>query len=675
MKQQIKWNIPPGKIVIPRDMLDAGLTPLLSAILHSRGIHSADEAKNFLSSDDDYLQSSPALEDIDKAMQRIRMAAKNGETVAVFGDYDVDGITSTCLMTDFLRRNMNIECIPYIPDRIEEGYGLNREAIRTLSDQGVTLIITVDCGITAIEETEFARSLGIDMIITDHHECQEKLPCAVAVVDPKRHSDSDAGHLLAGVGVAFTLACAIDGEPKKILNEYADLVAVGTVADVMPLIGENRFVVRAGLKKLMENPRPGFAALLREVGMEPRRISATTVGFTLAPRLNAAGRLGCAFRAAALLMEENRQNAEQLATSLCDLNRSRQEMEHEIWLQAQQMLEKHPPNEPIVLVAENWHQGIVGIVASRLAETYSLPAVMICLDGDCGKGSCRSYGSFNLFEALAACSGYLESFGGHALAAGLNITRKNIPAFRRAFAEYYKENLPAEAPSIDLDLRIDDLSLLSLDCVRSLDMLEPCGNGNPRPRLCIIAAKLENVCAMGGGRHIRLSIIKGGHRLECIYFSHTEKELGLRPGCTVDIAFYPQVNEYRSRMSVQLILIDIRKYNPLPLCRRILAGELPQYGEAHEVLPSRRDFAVLWRRLKGLGGTVSGSLDDILHALNNTELNPGKLCACITVFEETGLLKIKRDNDIITITQPEAQGKADLTASSYLCSLAECAGV
>ncbi|MGI6028670.1 MAG: single-stranded-DNA-specific exonuclease RecJ [Candidatus Heteroscillospira sp.] len=673
MKQKIKWNIPRGETAIPRELTDAGLNPLLAAMLCSRGITGAQEALAFIYGANCISLSEMDFTDLDKACDRIRLAVRNGEKCAVFGDYDVDGITSTCLMTDFLRNHMGLNCISYIPDRIEEGYGLNTAAVKSLAEQGVKLIVTVDCGITAMEETAYAKSLGVDMIITDHHECQEHLPDAAAVVDPKRDGSCHEGHALAGVGVAFRLACALSGDTQAMLKEYADLVAVGTVADVMPLTGFNRAVVKAGLRKLSDDPRPGIGALLHETGMDARRASATTVGFTLAPRLNAAGRLGCAWRAAELLMAADSDTAARLAAELCELNRSRQDMEHEIWNQAREMLKSHPAGRPIVLVAENWHQGVVGIVASRLAETYSLPTVMICLDGNRGKGSCRSCGSFNLFDALSACSPYLESFGGHALAAGLNISRENIPAFEQALADYYRDNPPAEPPSLELDLRIDDPEMLSIDCVRSLDMLEPCGNGNPRPRLCIVNARLDSIIPMGGGRHLRLGITKRGQRLECVFFSHTEKELGLKAGELVDIAFYPQINEYRSRVSVQLILTDIRPSDQQKLCSRLLQGYAPEYGEAGDILPGRRDFAACWRYLESLGGHLrcaQGEIDYVLHPLG---LPSAVLCAVLRVFSEVGLLRLNIDGDKIEITQAHTRGKADLNAAPFMKTLSAAA--
>ncbi|HIW17418.1 MAG TPA: single-stranded-DNA-specific exonuclease RecJ [Firmicutes bacterium] len=665
MKQKISWNIPRGDLAVPRALTDAGLAPLLAAVLSSRGFDTVESARDFLAGRESFLDVR--LDDLDRAASRIREAVEKREKVAVFGDYDVDGVTATCLMTELLR-SLGLDCTPYIPDRISEGYGMNIPAVEKLALSGVTLIVSVDCGITAAAEASRAKELGCDIVITDHHECQSGLPEAAAVVDPKR---GGSGHDLAGVGVAFMVACAVTGRPDDMLREYSDLVAVGTVADVMPLDGINRAVVRAGLEKLENDPREGLRALLHEAGADQKRITATSVGFSIAPRLNAAGRMGQTRKALELLLERDGAAAAQLAAELCELNRERQDAEHEIWLEAQSMLRSHPEGRPIVLVGEDWHPGVVGIVASRLSESWGLPSVMICLDGDRGKGSCRSCPGFNIFEALTACSEHLDGFGGHALAAGLTISRENIPAFEEALARYYAENPPSEPPGLDIDLRIDDLSMLSISGVRSLDQLEPCGSGNPRPRMCTVAARLESLCEMGGGRHLRMTVSRGRQRAECVFFSHTGSELGLRAGDVVDIAFYPQVNEFRARCSVQLVLTDIRKHDPRGLCARVLSGGLPEYGEAGLILPEREDFAALWRHIRSRGGTVSGTLDELLIALAPSGLGPGTACAALRVFFEAGLVSLGESGGVITASQIQTVKKADLSEAPFMRALTE----
>lgn len=550
------WKIPQTAPQIPKALVQAGYPPLLAALLGQRGMTEPETAEQFLYTKLTCLEDPRALPDMEKAAACLEKAIEAGTSTAVFGDYDVDGITSGCLLTDYLR-SRGLPCKLYIPDRIREGYGLNTGAIQTLYDQGVRLIVTVDCGVTAVEEVAFAKSLGMEVIITDHHQCRDVLPDAIAVVDPKRPGCT-CGENLAGVGVAFKLASVLERSSRRCLLRYADLVAVGTVADMMPIVGENRYIVRVGLDKLREQPRPGLRSLLEEAGVSDKRLNAMAIGFSMAPRINAAGRLGQTGVATELLLTEDPQRCKKLAETLCEMNRSRQHIEGEIWEEANRLLQQSPPTTPIVLAAEDWHQGVIGIAANRLAEAYCLPTVMICLDGDMGKGSCRSYGGFPLYQALEACSAYLESYGGHAMAAGLSIRRENLAAFREAMADYYRAHPPTELPSLEADLLVDSAGLLEMYNVESLDLLEPCGFGNPRPLLCMTDVYLERIVPMGGGKHLRLHLGKFGRSYEGVFFSQTAETLGAGEGERVDIMFSPQINEYRGRRSVQLLLTDLR---------------------------------------------------------------------------------------------------------------------
>lgn len=664
MKQQ-NWNIPLHRPVISPTLLAAGFSPLLAALLSLRGIHTAAKAYEFLNGGIHSLKDPLLLTDMPLAVGRITRAVRNGEHVAVYGDYDVDGITSTCLLADYLR-SIGLHCDIYIPDRIEEGYGLNVDAIRALHQRGVTLIISVDCGVTAIQETEFASELGIDMIITDHHECRETLPNAVAVIDPKRPDCNYPSQSLAGVGVAFKLVCAIDGNSQRVLDRYSDLLAVGTIADVMPVTEENRYMIQAGLQKLIENPRPGLAALVQETGIQDKKLNTTTIGYNIAPRLNAAGRLGQVSVAVDLLLSSGSSTPQKLAAQLCEMNRSRQSLETAIWEQANAMLQPDPPMTPIVLACDNWHQGVIGIAASRLTESFSLPAVMISLQGEKGKGSCRSFGGFNLFEALSACSEYLESFGGHALAAGLSIRRDQIDAFRQALGDYYLAHPPTDTLCLEVDLTIDDPALLSMDSIASLDQLEPFGNGNPRPCMCILAAVVEAIIPVGGGKHVRLRVDKFGQSYECIYFSHSAEELGFCVGDLVDLAFFPQVNEFRGRRSVQLLISSIRPADLMLTCRRISMLDSCSAAEAAELRPDRADFARLWRGLLSCGGTLSGTVEEIAALCSAWIHYPPKLYVCLSTFQELNLLHLEQNETRLTITLCHAEQKVDLFSSKLM---------
>ena len=658
------WKIPYSPATVPGALLEAGYSPLLSAVLNVRGLGEPQDAKAFLDCGEALLGDPLMMTDMPQAVMRITRAVAMGEKVAVYGDYDVDGITSTCMLTDYLRKK-GLECEYYIPDRMEEGYGLNTSAIAALQERGVSLIITVDCGVTTVEEAAFAAGIGVDMIVTDHHECREELPNVIAVVDPKRPDCNYPSRDLAGVGVAFKLLCALEGSPEKMLDEYSDLVAVGTIADVMPLVGENRYIVKHGLKKLMNSPRPGLRALMEEAGLGDKRITATNVGFTLAPRLNASGRLGQASMAAELLLTDSPRTAASRASDLCQLNRDRQMLETDIWREALDMIADTRPTTPIVLSCETWHQGVIGIAASRLTEAFNVPAIMICLDGDKGKGSCRSCGGSNLFEALSACSEHLEGFGGHALAAGLTIKRENIPAFTKAIGEYYLENPGEGEKTLDIDLCVDSPELLTMKCVEDLELMEPCGTGNARATLCMTRAYLSALTPIGGGRHLRLTVEKFGHSYECVFFSRTAEELGIRSGDWVDIAFFPQINEFRSRRSVQLLISDLRIHNG-GRGDEILRGSFPICEET--AAPSREELGWLWRSLVRLGGRLTMPKTPFLERLA-PQMWDSRICIGLKVFEEMGLISLSYDGENISTVCLPVEGKVNLEESEILKSL------
>ena len=660
-----KWNLPQQNTEIPAALLEAGYTPLLAAVLAVRGLCTPEEARSFLEIDDSLLGDPLMLADMPQAVMRLTRAIAAKEKVAVYGDYDVDGITSSCMLTDYLRRR-GLECELYIPDRLEEGYGVNTDAIQALSDRGVSLIVTVDCGVTTVEEAAFASSIGVDMIITDHHECRDELPDATAVVDPKRSDCNYPGHDLAGVGVAFKLLCALEGSADPVLERYADLVAVGTIADVMPLTGENRYIVMKGLEKLRTDPRPGLRALIEEAGLGEKKVTATNIGFTLAPRLNASGRLGQVETAIQLLLTDAPRRAAGYAADLCQLNRDRQALEQDIWQQAMEMLDGEKPDAPIVLAREEWHQGVIGIVASRLTEAFGVPAIMICLDEDRGKGSCRSCGGFNLFDALSACAEYLEGFGGHTLAAGLTIKRENIGAFRAALADYYRAHPTDWVSTLEIELCADTPELLSMQCVEDLTRIEPCGAGNPRPMLCLLGAVLADLTPIGGGRHLRLQLEKFGQTYEAVFFNTTADALGLRIGDVVDAAFFPQINEFRGRRNVQLLINSLRRHDSTAAAA-ILSGEIPD--SAAGFLPERSDFALLWRSLSSRGGCVSAPLESFFNDLCPTSREE-TLCICLKVFEETGLAALELADGRLTVhCLPCGEKKVDLERSALLARL------
>ena len=653
----------------------SGYSPLTAMILAARGIRDARAAHEYLRCDAPLI-SPYAMQDMDLAAARVALAMTEGETVAVFGDYDVDGITATCLLTHFLRSN-GVNCIPYIPGRLEEGYGLNPIAIDQLHEQGVKLIVTVDCGITALEEAKLCKELGIDLVITDHHECKDALPRAVAVVDPHRPDDRYPHKHLSGVGVAFKLACALSGDANAVLEQYADMVCLGTVADVMPLQGENRVFVERGLQLLRATGRPGLAALMAECGCDSKSVSASSIGFMLAPRINAAGRMGKIELAIDLFLTEDVAQGQQLAQALCELNRQRQSVESEIYEQAVSMLPEGETPDAIVLADDSWHQGVVGIVASRIAEEFCCPAFLICLDGDHGKASSRSYGGLNLFSSLTTLSDLLESYGGHELAAGFTIHRSKIDAFRKSICAIAKEYYQTDTPHtvLDVDCCIPP-ELLTLGNVTSLDAMEPCGNGCPKPVLMMKDLVVDRLRPVGGGKHLRLRLRKGNHTFNAIYFS-CGQELGcVQQGETVDVVFNPQINEFRDERTVQMNILDIRpackaECDPdLSLYRKLCERTLePQQAEA--LLPDRTQLGMVWRYLSAFPCTQDSPMCLLRKIVrwSGAAMSLSQLLVCLNVFSDVGLLQVFRHHKYISVKLMQPGQKADLNASRTMQTL------
>ena len=676
MKYQ-KWSFSTIDRTVAQSLVQEGIPPLCAAVLSARGMETKEDVEDFLACDGGMLCDPFLLRDMDRAVARIEDALKNGETIAVYSDYDVDGITSSCLLTHYLRaRGGNI--LLYIPDRLEEGYGLNREAVSSLCEQGVTLIVTVDCGITAVCETEFAGELGMDVVITDHHECKDVLPAAVAVVDPHRPDCSYPCKDLAGVGVALKLVLAMGGD----LETYCDLAAIGTVADVMSLTGENRAIVTLGLERIAAVPRPGITALLCQAGAGDKPVTAVTIGYTLSPRLNAAGRMGCAQVAARLLLTEDPDEGEVLAAELCALNRQRQEIEGAIYEDCVARIERegrHPA--ALVMDGNDWHQGVVGIVASRLAEKYATPALMLCVQDGVGKGSCRSYGGFNLYEALSACSDLLLGFGGHALAAGLTIAEENIPAFRARMEECVREKTGGEPMEsvLAVDAELPDASLLIPREIDGLTLLEPHGTGNPRPVFALTGCTVAFLSEVGGGRHLKLKIRCGETVLDGIFFSATAAAAGIATGDKIDVAFHPQMNEFRGKRTVQLQMIDLRPaptraHKERALYEKFAGGETVTAQEAAQLLPTREEFGDLWRYVKsrcaqGPWEESATHLPRNLMEATGRRQTYSRAMVCIEVLAERGLIAAKQEGDRLQLNLTEFAGKADLEASGVMIKL------
>ena len=683
-----KWHIADPHPEAAARLTAAGYPCLVSAVLASRGIGTAEEAAAFLEHEQRLTYSPFLMADMDKAVARVQQALADHEKIAVFGDYDVDGITATCILVDYLQ-GRGADVVHYIPRRIEDGYGLSCDAIEGLYRKGARLLITVDCGITGVEEVDFANSLGMDVVITDHHECKETLPRAAAVVDPHRPDCPYPFKHLAGCGVALKLALALGGPDREeaLFSRYCTLAAIGTVADVMQMSGENRTIVSRGLAAIEHSDFIGLHALLKEAGLAGREITSVQIGFVLAPRINAAGRMGAADKAAELLLCSDPAEAERMARDLCALNRERQNVEQTIYSQAEEMIARLPDRDRSALVLESsrWHQGVVGIVASRLSEKYSRPSFMIHLNGATGKGSCRSWGGFNLFAALESCKDLLLGFGGHELAAGFTIEEGNIPAFRQRMNDYARSFRGGEAPVsvLDVDVAITHPSAVTLEELEALSALEPYGSGNARPVFCLLGATLLRTQNVGQNRHLKLRLGKGSAQFDGIFFSTVAEDCGCKAGDRVDAAFYLQINEFRGSRTVQLQMVDLRpslcasgrEQESLDLTARCTMHQPIPARDARRLLPTRDQFAAAWRFLErtvpedGLTAGWLPLLRALAAELGRAEPFP-RAALCLAVFAERGLLTMERQEDDVTIRLHRGQ-KVVLGQSPHLLWLHE----
>ena len=537
--------------------------PITAQLLINRGLVDCDKAFSFLSPDLKDLRDPFLLKDMDRAVERVLRAVKSGERIAVYGDYDVDGTSSAALLYLFFRE-MGVQAECYIPEREKEGYGLNAEAMKRLKAKGVSLLITVDCGTSNRDEVSFASSIGIDVIVTDHHEVPSEIPPAYALINPKRKDCPFPFKGLAGVGVAFNFVMALrsrlrteaffrDAEPN--LKRYLDLVAVGTVADMAPLLDENRIFVSWGLKEIANPTRPGLKAL-RETASYRGALDSDTIAFTLAPRLNAAGRLGTAMTSFRLLTTEDSAEAASLAALLQRENLSRQRLEEEILNDALGMLKVGVADRGIVLFSEDWHPGVIGIVASRIVERFARPAVMVALSGGIGKGSARGIKSFDILEGLKACSAHLERFGGHKAAAGLTVRRDRLDAFRQEFIRHLNSTLTDEdlVPEIVLDAAVS-LGEVDMRLVEEAGALAPFGVSNKEPLLCINGARIVQTEVVKG-KHLRFSLQHDGCRRTAIGFNLAE--MHPMEGNGFSIAFSPYADEWQGVRNPGIRIRDVK---------------------------------------------------------------------------------------------------------------------
>ena len=688
-KKEKNWLIkstdsPEYDTAITEIALALGVNPIVAKLLYNRGYTTVESAKAFIYMESEMLVDPFLMKDIVKAIDGIWAAIEKGQRITVYGDYDVDGVTSVCTLYLYLK-TLGADVDYYIPNRAGEGYGVSPTAIDAIHENGTKLIITVDTGTTAVEEVEYAKTLGIDFIITDHHECRSDLPNALAVINPHRPDCEYPFKELAGVGVVFKLICAYEerilGRSRRdaaigIFSRFADLVAIGTIADVMPIKEENRIIVRYGLSMIEKTDRIGLAALIEAASAKndvqrsaqrkkKTKITSGYIGYTLAPRINAAGRIKTASLAVELFLSNDRSRAKEIAEELCRTNKERQAEENKIMQEAYQKIEQYDieKNPVIVLDADNWHHGVIGIVASRITEKYTRPAILVSFEGndgdtpspdDVGKGSGRSIKGMNLVDALCHCSDHLVKFGGHELAAGLSVTRGELENFRRLINEYAVNNLTdkdmVQTVEADCELNFSDVNLA---LAKGIQLLEPYGVSNPIPGFVLRGVTVNDITGISEGKHSRLSLGNGKYSISAMYFSNSPESLGIYVGDKVDVLFNLDVNEWGGRESTQLIIRDLKpsqlqkaQYkNDLARFEEIRNGA--SFDEKENLMPTRDDFAAVYRLVVA---SIRNDVDTLKHRDIISRLKSGddrrdigyiKLKIIIMVFKELNIISIE----------------------------------
>lgn len=676
-----KWNVLPCDSVSAEDLSrQLGIPKILAVLLQTRGITDPDRIQNLFNSTLHF--SDPFLmADMEEAAQRILEAIDSFEMIAVYGDYDADGITATAILYSYLE-SCGANVIYYIPEREGEGYGLNLSAIKTLQQKGVNLIVTVDNGISSVDEVAYANSLNIDVVVTDHHRPKEILPPACAVVDPYRPDDNSPFKDFSGVGIAFKLIMALEGEERDLtalLDNYADLVAVGTIGDIVPLTGENRNFVKAGLELISRTDRVGLQALIEQAGMEGRKLTANNVAFTIVPRINATGRIGSPDRAVRLLISEFPDEAGELSAEICDDNDYRRQIETEIFEKVLEILEQKPElqyDRVLVIEGENWHQGVIGIVSSRVTERFGKPSIIIsCSDGE-AKGSGRSVEGFSLFEAICSCDKLLTKFGGHPMAAGLTMPTENVAAFRRQinqFAANREGPMPVPVLQIDCLLKPEELSTEIPSCV---SMLEPFGMGNPSPLFGLFGVTLTEITPVGAGKHLRISVTHGRYTVRCMKFGTTLEEFPYHINDKIDLAVTLEEREYNGKNTLSIYIRDIRLSSVAEdkiiagqeLYERYCRGDFLTEQQIQDLTPSREEFAVLYRLLRSENG-YSGSSEVLLGHVPIPDFGMQKLQIVLDVLAERRLIELKRFGSTLSAEIVPTSNKVNLFDSYIIKKL------
>jgi len=656
------------------------LPQITAEILVSRGYDSIQAISSFISQSTP-LNSAFELIDMDKAVERIQRAIHKEEKIVIFGDYDCDGISSTVLLYSYLE-TVGADVSYYIPDRESEGYGMNCDAVKNLKKYGAELIITVDNGISALQEIDLANSLGIDVVVTDHHKPRETLPNALAVVNPHRQDCPSKFKSLAGVGVVFKLISAMENDDcYAVLEQYADIIALGTIADVVPLEGENRTIVKYGLEKLADTQNAGILELLNVSGLKDRQLNAQSVAFGLVPRINAAGRMGKVDAAVELLLAEDCETAAELAKQLDALNTRRKELEAVITKDISQKIALNPRlvNERVIIISgENWHHGIVGIVAARISEAYGRPCMLFCIENGEARGSCRSIEGFSIIDAISRCGSLLTRFGGHSQAAGLTLPAERLQEFEEMFLKQTQQICPVmPVSSINIDAEITVQSL-TVSIISSLSLLEPFGAGNEQPVFLMRNVKIEAIQPIADGKHLRLKLSSGGQCFFAALFGVSAEEFSFCQGDLTDIAANVEINCCNNEQRVSVKVKDIRPagfdeqsyFNELRLYDAITGGNYDAASIASvdlKLVPDRDDIALVYKYIRENQSKILN--EEILYMRLFKKLSYIKLRLCIDILFELKLVFSEKKAAQTTIKIVENAEKTSIEKSSILQKL------
>ncbi len=673
-----RWDESKPDTTLAAELAEAcEIHPFLALMLTAQGLNTPEQIYEYITGYEEEVDPF-SFADMQAAVDEIKNAIACGKKILVYGDYDVDGITSTVLLYDYFKKQ-GADVLYHIPTR-NEGYGVHRDTVRWAAKQGVSLIVTVDTGIAAVEEVQCAKEFGIDFVITDHHQPGNQLPDALAVVDPHREDCESEFKDFAGVGVAFMLLCALSGDSEAVFKDYGDLLALGTLADMMPLQGFNRDLMRRCITLLDESTRPGLLALRQVAGLADKSLSVSGVSFGLAPRLNASGRMADPDISLLLLLSDDQQEANCLAQEIQTLNLHRQQATNEILQQVEEQLEQHPEwlyDRVLVVGGDNWHSGLLGLVAARLADRYGKPAIALSLGDDgVAHGSCRSIEGFPMFDALTACGEIMTQFGGHEQAAGVTLPIDRVDTLRASINEYARTVcpiMPVSSLRIAVRLRPDQISTEKLIL---LQVMEPFGCGNPAPLFGLFRMQLDNITAVGNGKHTRLSLSRDGVRISAMMFQITPEEFPIPCGSVVNCVVSLEKNEYRGNTTVN---VRIRDISFADTDRDELQREIAKFGrllrrewqpKSAEVMPSRENLAHLYNLLHACR-EWNGTVEQLHHALG--ERAPGYLPMLISLqlWQEAGLIRWYDRGERISVRLLPAEGKADLTATPLWKYIAE----